>query len=487
MTNNNVSNNDQGIYLSGSSNNTLHSNIANSNDWSGICLGYSSNYHNTIANNVFINDGLFISGKNNGNTVENNTVNGKALVYFEDVHNFAIQNAGQVILVNCSNITVENLNLSNTSIGVELYESDDCKIVHSIANSNTIFGIYLRCSKNNTLQNNTVSNNHYNIDDSGVGIYLEYSSNNTLRNNIISNNTFGICTGFWNNNNILYHNNLINNTQNAYDSCTNVWDSGSEGNYYSDYTGTDNNTDGIGEDPYPIPGGDIIDRFPLMQPWAGDTQQLGDLNGDDRITSADAAIALAIAATGAHNPAADMSGDGKVTSLDALMILQAAVGSTTRKENRSAVIETSMGTMTAELYGQRAPNTTANFIDLAEGGFYDGLIFHRVIDDFVIQGGCPKGDGTGGSGKTIELEIHSDLTHVDGAIAMARSQDPDSASSQFYICDGAQHMLNGQYTVFGRVIDGINVVRAIAEVATDSRDKPLEDVVIIKISIIDRE
>ena len=272
LTNNNVSNNDQGIYLSGSSNNTLSSNTANSNDWSGICLGYSSNYHNTIANNTFINDGLFISGKHNGNTVENNTVNGKALVYFEDVHNFAIQNAGQVILVNCSNITVENLNLSNTSIGVELYESDDCKIVHNIANSNTIFGIYLRCSKNNTLQNNTVSNNHYNIDDSGVGIYLEYSSNNTLRNNIISNNTFGICTGFWNNNNILYHNNLINNTQNAYDTdaygpCTNQWDSGSEGNYYSDYSGTDNNTDGIGDDPHPIPGGSNVDRYPLMAPW----------------------------------------------------------------------------------------------------------------------------------------------------------------------------------------------------------------------------
>nr|QNO47877.1 hypothetical protein DJFEGNLO_00031 [Methanosarcinales archaeon ANME-2c ERB4] len=215
--------------------------------------------------------------------------------------------------------------------------------------------------------------------------------------------------------------------------------------------------------------------------------QKGDLNGDDQITPADAAIALAIAAGGAHNPAADMSGEGKVTSLDALMILQAAVDSTTLKENRSAVIETSMGTITAELYGQRVPDTTANFIDLVESGLYDGLIFHRVIDDFVIQGGCPNGDGIGGSGKTIELEIHPDLTHVDGAIAMARSQDPDSASSQFYICDGAQHRLDGQYAVFGRVIDGIDVVRVIAEIATDSRDKPIEDVVIIKISTIDRE
>ena len=155
----------------------------------------------------------------------------------------------------------------------------------------------------------------------------------------------------------------------------------------------------------------------------------------------------------------------------------------TEKENRIAVIETSMGTITAELYEGRAPNTTANFIGLAENGFYDGLIFHRVINDFVIQGGCTKGDGTGGSGKTIKLEIHPELIHVDGALAMARSQHPDSASSQFYICDGAQSFLNGQYAVFGRVIDGMDVVRAIAEVKTGSGDKPVEDVVITGISI----
>ena len=223
-----------------------------------------------------------------------------------------------------------------------------------------------------------------------------------------------------------------------------------------------------------------------MQPRTAAAPKKGDLNGDNRITPTDAAIALHLAATGAHNPAADMSGDGRVTSLDSLMILQAAADSTTQKENQSAVIETSMGTITVELYGQRAPNTTANFIELAESGFYDGLIFHRVIDDFVIQGGCPNGAGTGGSGKTIELEIHPDLIHVDGVLAMARSQDPDSASNQFYICDGAQHFLDGQYAVFGRVLDGIDVVQAIAEVATDSRDTPIGDVVIIKISIIDR-
>ncbi|NOQ28791.1 MAG: hypothetical protein GQ566_01645 [Methanosarcinales archaeon] len=159
----------------------------------------------------------------------------------------------------------------------------------------------------------------------------------------------------------------------------------------------------------------------------------------------------------------------------------------TGKENRIADIETSMGAMTVELYETRAPDTTSNFIELANRGFYNGLTFHRVIDNFMIQGGCPKGDGTGGSEKTIKLEIHPELTHLDGAVAMARSQDPDSASSQFYICDGAQPRLDGDYAVFGRVIDGMDVVRAIAQVETDSRDRPVEDVTITRITIRNRE
>ena len=153
------------------------------------------------------------------------------------------------------------------------------------------------------------------------------------------------------------------------------------------------------------------------------------------------------------------------------------------EENRIADIETSMGAIAVELYEERAPITTSNFVELANRGFYNDLIFHRVIDDFMIQGGDPKGDGTGGSGKTVDLEIHPELTHVDGAVAMARSQHPDSASSQFYICDGAQPMLDGQYAVFGRVIDGMGVVRAIAQVETDSRNRPVENVTISRITI----
>ena len=151
--------------------------------------------------------------------------------------------------------------------------------------------------------------------------------------------------------------------------------------------------------------------------------------------------------------------------------------------NRIAVLETSMGTIKFELYEDKAPITTANFIKLAESSFYDGLIFHRVIDNFVIQTGDPLGNGTGGSAENINLEIKKSLTHTDGAVGMARGKDPNSASSQFYICDGPQHGLDGNYAVFGQVIEGMDVVRAIATVATGANDKPLQDVVVTKVTI----
>jgi parallel beta-helix repeat protein len=184
-----------------------------------------------------------------------------------------------------------------------------------------IAGIRLGYADNNIVTDNEISL-------CNCGIRLQSSDNNILTANMASDNNRGISLRGSSNNNTLCHNNLINNTNyNAYDdSNTNTWDSGSAGNYYSDYNGTDNNTDGIGDTPYDIPGGNSIDRYPLMQPWTGGTQLLGDLNGDNQITPADAAIALQLAAIGAHNPAADVSGDKHVTSLDALMILQAAAG-----------------------------------------------------------------------------------------------------------------------------------------------------------------
>lgn len=128
------------------------------------------------------------------------------------------------------------------------------------------------------------------------------------------------------------------------------------------------------------------------------------------------------------------------------------------KKNRIAKIVTEKGIIKFELFEDKAPVTAKNFIDLASSGFYNGLTFHRYVPGFVIQGGDPKGDGTGGSGKNIKLEINKDLKHELGAVAMARSSDPDSASSQFYITLAETTNLDGQYAVFGKVIEGVDVV-----------------------------
>ena len=145
-------------------------------------------------------------------------------------------------------------------------------------------------------------------------------------------------------------------------------------------------------------------------------------------------------------------------------------------KNPVAVIETSQGVIKVELRSADAPKTVQNFIDLSDRKFYDGLKFHRVVPGFVIQGGDPKGDGTGGSGANIPLEIKCAdgtmtegqtttcpvaLPHKDGALAMARSQDPNSASSQFYITNGEQKFLDGNYAVFGYVTEGMDTVRKI--------------------------
>ena len=132
--------------------------------------------------------------------------------------------------------------------------------------------------------------------------------------------------------------------------------------------------------------------------------------------------------------------------------------------NRIAVIETNKGTIKFELYEDLAPITTSNFIGLAESNFYDGLTFHRYVKDFVIQGGCPQGTGTGGSGKHVKLEVSPNLKHGEaGGVAMARSTAPDSASSQFYITLAPAAFLDMQYAVFGRVTEGLDVAISLRE------------------------
>lgn len=133
----------------------------------------------------------------------------------------------------------------------------------------------------------------------------------------------------------------------------------------------------------------------------------------------------------------------------------------------------------AELYPEVAPNTVNNFLSLVRKGFYDGLIFHRVIEGFMLQGGCPDGNGMGGPGYRIKGEFtangfQNDLAHTEGVLSMARAMDPDSAGSQFFIMHKAAPHLDGQYAAFGQVIEGMDVVNKIAGVRTDFSDKPMK-------------
>lgn len=134
----------------------------------------------------------------------------------------------------------------------------------------------------------------------------------------------------------------------------------------------------------------------------------------------------------------------------------------------------------AELYPEVAPNTVNNFLSLVRKGFYDGVIFHRVIAGFMIQGGDPKGIGVGGPGYCIKGEfaangVKNDLKHTRGVLSMARTQVPDSAGSQFFVMHADADYLDGQYAAFGKVIEGMDVVDEIASTRTDFRDKPLEE------------
>ncbi len=138
------------------------------------------------------------------------------------------------------------------------------------------------------------------------------------------------------------------------------------------------------------------------------------------------------------------------------------------------------GKIKAELYPETAPNTVNNFLSLIQDGYYNGLIFHRVINGFMIQGGCPEGSGMGGPGYSIKGEFsengfENNLKHTEGVLSMARSMMPDSAGSQFFIMHKASPHLDGQYAAFGKVIEGMDVVNKIATANTDYSDRPLEE------------
>ena len=167
----------------------------------------------------------------------------------------------------------------------------------------------------------------------------------------------------------------------------------------------------------------------------------------------------------------------------------ASTDTTDYKSSYTAIIDVKdYGKIEVELYEELAPITVKNFVDLAKDGFYDGLTFHRIITGFMIQGGDPDGNGTGGPGYSIPGEFSlngydNSLSHDPGVISMARSQHPDSAGSQFFIMHKKASHLDGSYAAFGKIIEGMDVVDKLAEVATDWSDMPLTPVIMEKVTV----
>jgi peptidyl-prolyl cis-trans isomerase A (cyclophilin A) len=152
-------------------------------------------------------------------------------------------------------------------------------------------------------------------------------------------------------------------------------------------------------------------------------------------------------------------------------------------KNKIAIFETSKGSFKIELFEDKAPETSENFIKLAKNGFYDGLIFHRVIDGFMIQGGCPEGTGRGGPGYKIKDEFHPELKHDSKGIVSMANAGPNTGGSQFFITVVPTPWLDRRHAVFGKVIDGIDVIDDISKAKTGRNDKPMEDIVINSIKI----
>ena len=146
-------------------------------------------------------------------------------------------------------------------------------------------------------------------------------------------------------------------------------------------------------------------------------------------------------------------------------------------------------TFKAELYPDKAPNTVNNFLSLVNKGYYNGLIFHRVIAGFMIQGGDPNGTGTGGPGYHIKGEFagngftQNDIAHVRGVLSMARAQHPDSAGSQFFVMHADADYLDGQYAAFGKVIEGMEIVNTVATTKTNRQDRPVVDQIMMKVTV----
>jgi cyclophilin family peptidyl-prolyl cis-trans isomerase len=153
-------------------------------------------------------------------------------------------------------------------------------------------------------------------------------------------------------------------------------------------------------------------------------------------------------------------------------------------ENRKVSIKTNMGTIVAEMFEDKAPKTTENFISLVNKGFYDGVVFHRVIDGFMIQGGDPTGTGMGGPGYQISDEFGPGLTHDDEGYFSMANAGPNTGGSQFFITLAPTPWLDGHHAVFGKVVEGIDVVRKIGVAKTDFRDRPVTEIAMEKVEVV---
>ncbi|MDD3876183.1 MAG: peptidylprolyl isomerase [Bacteroidales bacterium] len=156
-----------------------------------------------------------------------------------------------------------------------------------------------------------------------------------------------------------------------------------------------------------------------------------------------------------------------------------------QKANRFVVFETTMGTIKAVLYEDQAPITTANFIKLVEEGFYNGLIFHRIIPNFMVQAGCPQGTGTGGPGYTIPDEFAPGLKHDKAGVLSMANAGPNTGGSQFFITHVPTPWLDGKHAIFGQVVEGIEVIFQMAEVPRNRMDKPNTDIKMTRVYIVD--
>jgi cyclophilin family peptidyl-prolyl cis-trans isomerase len=153
--------------------------------------------------------------------------------------------------------------------------------------------------------------------------------------------------------------------------------------------------------------------------------------------------------------------------------------------NRSVQFQTNLGSFRAELFEETAPSTTENFVSLVEKGFYDGIVFHRVIEGFMIQGGCPEGSGRGGPGYEIDDEFHPELRHSDEGVLSMANAGPNTGGSQFFVTLAATPWLDDRHAVFGKVVEGMEVVRKIGKTDTGRNDRPREDVVMEKVELVE--